>query len=396
MNQLERLSTRGYRRVGSPEKGFRWIDPEGRAAAGEELERLRALALPPAWTDVHASPVPGAKLQAVGRDRAGRWQYRYHDAFTRRRAEAKYRRLLRFAAALPRLRAAVERDLLLPGLPRERALAAAVRLLGSCFMRAGSKVYAERNRSYGIATLRKHHVTVERDVVRFDYPGKSGRRHVRELRDLRVARVVREMLKLPGPELFLFLADDGPVDVRRRHINQYVKEVMGGPFTAKDFRTWAGTVICASELARRRREMIPGRTDPARVLTAAVRETAARLGNTPAVCRSSYIAPQVLSAWRQGRVVSRPFRSVEEFALEGRGLHASERSLLALLRAAVPHAPRPRQVLDGAIAFPRRPRHAAPEEKACRARRSTPSARSPSSPGYRSTRSGRGSGATGW
>ncbi|HZZ83993.1 MAG TPA: DNA topoisomerase IB [Anaeromyxobacteraceae bacterium] len=332
MTQLERLSLCGYRRVGTPERGFRWIEPDGRPAQGEALDRLRGLGIPPAWTEVHASPSAGARLQAVGRDRAGRWQYRYEPGFTRRQEAAKFRRLIRFAEALPRVRAAVERDLLLRGLPRERVLAAAVRLLGSCFMRAGSKEYAERNQSYGIATLRKRHVTVKRDLVRFDYTGKSGRRHVRELRDLRVARLVREMLALPGRELFQFLADDGPVDVRRRHINRYVKEVMGGPFTAKDFRTWAGTVICASELARRRREMIPGRTDPSRVLSAAVKETAARLGNTPAVCRASYISPLVIEAWREGQVISRPFQSVEELALEGHGLHASERSVLALLR----------------------------------------------------------------
>jgi DNA topoisomerase-1 len=292
---------------------------------------VHALRIPPAWTDVHVSPAPGAKLQAVGRDRAGRWQYRYHPAFRQRQEKAKYRRLLRFADALPRLRAAVDRDLRRRGLPREKVLALAAHLLAAAFMRAGSQVYADRNKSYGIATIKAKHVEVKGDVVRFDYPGKSGQRQVREVKDARVARLVRQLTKVPGPDLLKWVEPDGTVvDVRRRHINAYLREVMGGAFTAKDFRTWAGTLICACELARHAEAVVPGRTDRKRMVVAAVKATAAKLGNTPAVCRSSYIFPAVIEGFSKGRVVEKYFEAVEE--LSGvRGLHASEKALVELI-----------------------------------------------------------------
>jgi DNA topoisomerase-1 len=330
---VERLQREGIRRVGTPGSGFRYLAPGGRRLGDGQVQRIRALRLPPAWRDVFVSPVANGKLQAVGRDKAGRWQYRYHASYRQRQENAKYRRLLRFAQALPRMRAAVDRDLGRKGLGRERVLAAAVHILATCFMRAGSQRYADMNRSYGIATLKARHVTVRGDLVRFDYEGKSGKRQVRELRDRRIARVVKECLAVRGPDLLKFVDEDGQiVDVRRRHINAYIKDAMGGPFTAKDFRTWAGTLVCACELARRSAEIVPGRTDRKKLVTAAVKATAEQLGNTPAVCRSSYIFPAVLHGFSKGKVIDRYLSTVDELARQ-RGLHGSEEALLEFLAA---------------------------------------------------------------
>jgi DNA topoisomerase-1 len=334
MTTIERLLRDGHRRLGTPSSGFRWVTADGGRLRAPDAERAHALRLPPAWTDVRVSRSAGEKVQAIGRDKAGRWQYRYHPEFTRHRDAAKYRRLLRFAAALPRARQAIDRDLRRRGLPREKVLACAVRILMTCFMRAGSEVYMRENGSFGVATLRGRHVEVRGDLLRFDFPGKSGQRHVRELRDRRVATVVRALLRIPGRDLLKFEADDGWVDVRRRHINQYVREIMGGTFTAKDFRTWAGTLVCACELARGERAVVPGRASRKRRVAAAVKATAHVLGNTPAVCRSSYISPSVLEAYARGKVVERFFEAVDELARHrGDGLHPSERALVGLLAA---------------------------------------------------------------
>jgi DNA topoisomerase I len=353
---LERLQREGLRRVGSPKAGFRFVAPGGRRVANGEAERIHALRLPPAWSDVFISPDPRKKLQAIGKDKAGRWQYRYHPAFRQRQETAKYKRLVRFAEALPRMRAAIDRDLRRRGLVRERVLAGAVHILATCFMRAGSQVYADANKSYGIATLKARHVKVEGDLVRLDFTGKSGKRQVRELRDARIARLVKDCLAVRGPDLLKYVDADGQVvDVRRRHLNDYIKAVMGGPFTAKDFRTWAGTLICACELARHGATVVPGRTDPKKMVVAAVKATAALLGNTPAVCRSSYIFPAVIEGFAKGRVIAGHLDDVAELA-RSRGLHASERALLVFLAA----SEAPAKAAPGAAARPRarRPRGA--------------------------------------
>ena len=187
MTLVEKLQATGIHRLGSPKKGFRW-----RGAARGDLKRLQSLAIPPAWTEVAASRSPGARLQAIGKDKAGRWQYRYGDQAVREREEKKFDRLVAFAHALPRMRKRIEADLKLPGLPREKVMACILRILSTCFMRPGSNIYAKENGSFGIATLRKRHVEVRGDTVRFDYEGKSGQRQQSELRDRRVARIVRE------------------------------------------------------------------------------------------------------------------------------------------------------------------------------------------------------------
>ena len=251
MTHIERLQKAGIRRLGTPKQGFHYELTSGKRVAARERARIDALKLPPAWTDVLISASPSAKLQAMGKDGAGRWQYRYHASFTKQRETAKYRRIVDFARALPKLRRRVAADLRKRGLGRDRVMACLLRILGTCFIRAGSQQYADENQSFGLATLRAKHVKVKGDKVIFDFPGKSGQHQHRELVDRQVARVVRESLKVPGRDIFKFVLDDGAVvDVRRRHINDYIREVMGGNYSAKDFRTWAGTLICACALAR--------------------------------------------------------------------------------------------------------------------------------------------------
>jgi len=327
---VEKLQATGIHRLGTPKKGFRW-----RGAGRADLKRLQALAIPPAWTQVAVSKSPSARLQAIGKDKAGRWQYRYGDNAVREREQRKYDRLVAFAHALPKMRKRIDSDLKLPGLPREKVMACILRILSTCFMRPGSNIYAKENGSFGIATLRKRHVEVRGDTVHFDYEGKSGKQQVRALRDRRVARIVRELMSVPGRDLFQFMTPEGEkVDVHRHHINEYIKETMGERFSAKDFRTWAGTMICANILARLHAEIVPGVTDRRKMLSAAVKETASHLGNTPAVCKSSYIWPSILSSAYEGKVLEHHFETVDELiSCKGRRRGSCEKALLVLLAA---------------------------------------------------------------
>lgn len=334
MTLLERLEREGIRRVGTPKSGFRYITASGQRVTGKAAERCRSLVLPPAWTDVRISPSERFHLQAIGHDKAGRWQYRYHPAFRERQEQQKYARLLSFAKALPKMRATVRRDLARKGLGRERVMACILKVLSTCFIRSGSEQYASENGSYGLATLRRKHVTVTGDRVHFSFRGKSGQPQERELQDRRVARVIKQLLALPGHEVFKFVTDDGAViDVKRQHINQYIKDVMGTHFSAKDFRTWAGTLLAACALAKAAAsdENIPRKKQ----VVAAVKETAQVLGNTPAICRASYIYPSVLSSFEAGKTI---------------GLDAPpERALLSLLKASGPtSASRPRSASPSA------------------------------------------------
>jgi DNA topoisomerase I len=333
MTHVERLRETGLRRLGRTPAAFRYVRANGRPPAAADVARIRALKIPPAWKSVLVSPKSGGALQAVGQDAAGRWQYRYHDSRALRRDREKFERLVRFADALPKMRRAVARDLALPGLPREKVLACVLRILSTCFLRPGSQAYAEENGSYGIATLREKHVRVSGDVVSFDFPGKSGKQQHRELSDRRVARIVRELAKVRG-EVFKYRDADGAwVDIRRRNINTYIKEVMGEDFSAKDFRTWAGTLLCACALAKAGVDDQETKASRRRKVVAAIRETADQLGNTPAVCRASYIYPEVLSSFARGLVIDRYFENVEELvARRAPGLHGSEKALLQLLK----------------------------------------------------------------
>ena len=329
MTLVETLQQKGIKRVGTAQRGFRWV-----GARKADEARLHELKIPPAWTEVAVSPSASTRLQAVGKDKAGRWQYRYSDQAVRERETRKYDRLMAFAKAIAGLQKPIERDLSLPGLPREKVMACLMRILSTCFLRPGSEVYAKENGSFGIVTLQNRHVQVQGDTVRFDYNGKSGQRQQRELKDRRVARTIRELKALPGKEVFQYLAEDGQrVKVSRQALNGYIKAAMGDRFSARDFRTWAGTMICANVLARMKTEMTPGRTDRRRLLTAAVKETALRLGNTPAVCKSSYIWPSVLSSFYVGHVLDPHFKSVDELiACTTRRRAQCEKALLVLLK----------------------------------------------------------------
>ncbi|MEK6288178.1 MAG: DNA topoisomerase IB [Acidobacteriota bacterium] len=333
MTQLERLQQSGIKRLGT-KKRFRYIAADGGNVSRADLARIEALKIPPAWTDVAINRAAGGMLQALGKDAAGRWQYIYHDQHIKKRERKKFNRLLVFAEAVPKMRRAVSRNLRKRDLGRERVMACIMRILGTCFMRAGSQVYVNENGSYGLATLRPKHVSVRGDVIEFNFPGKSKVIQHRELRDRAVARVVRELLKLPAPEVFKYQNEDGGlVDVRRRNINGYIKEVMGERFTSKDFRTWAGTLICACALARAGAEVKETAPSRKRKVIKAIKETAEVLGNTPAVCRSAYICPEVLNRFDRGEVIDQYFESLEDLiGHRGKQLHKAEKALLRLLK----------------------------------------------------------------
>jgi DNA topoisomerase-1 len=330
MTALEQLRATGIRRLGR-HPAFRYRTAAGRAVDARSLTRIDALRIPPAWRDVRIAAGPRAMLQAVGRDRAGRWQYLYHRAQTHRRERAKAQRLLQFLRALPRLRQQVTRDLRKPGLPRERVLACTVRIMSTCFLRPGSEVYAEQNGSFGIATLRRRHVEVRGAKIAFDFEGKSRKRQAHELEDRSCARVIKSLLALPGPEVFKWQDEGGEVvDVRRRHIAEYVREASGGPFTAKDFRTWAGTLVCACALAHEPPSE-PSARARRRHLAEALRVTAGLLGNTPAVCRASYVSSRVLERFEAGEVLQGPGPRAL-LAGDRRALRRVERELIRMLK----------------------------------------------------------------
>src|SRR5690349_18886537 len=325
MTKLERLQNIGIRRLGTPKRGFRYKPQSGRLTK-TDLDRINDLKIPPAWTDVFINPAANGRVQAIGKDAAGRWQYLYHESHTRMQELRKFRRITKFAKALPKMRATVARHLRQPGLTRERVLAAVLRILSTCYMRPGSEVYASENGSYGIATLRRKHITVKGDLIEFDFPGKSGVRQQRQLRDKQVARVIRKTINLPGYNVFKYInGDDKAVPVTRRHINEYIKEVMGSSFSAKDFRTWAGTLVCACALARNGNEIPVRKTTRNKKIVAAIKETAEVLGNTPAVCRGSYVCPEIINAFEKGRVIENHFEKLDDLiAYRGRGLHRAE------------------------------------------------------------------------
>jgi DNA topoisomerase I len=311
-------------------RGWRYLDPQGRTVADPRLkERFAALAIPPAWTDVWICRSSRGHLQATGRDAAGRTQYIYHPAWHEQRQLEKYERILRFAEGLPDLRRITAAHLRRRRLDREKALAAAVQLLDRTHIRVGSEQYAANHKTYGLATLRSKHVEIEGDTLLLDFVGKGGVEHHAEVTDARLARVIAEMDALPGYEVFSYRDEHGEVvDLRSADVNAYIKEQMGEDFSAKDFRTWAGTVAAAVALD----EVGPveGKTARARAVTRVCRLAAELLGNTPAVCRASYIDPRVIDHFLDGRTIS---SLVDEVDSRLRNGHSSEElAVLALLR----------------------------------------------------------------
>lgn len=291
----------GIRRAASG-KGFSYRDARGALVRDETtLARVRSLAIPPAWTDVWICPRASGHIQATGRDVKGRKQYRYHDDWSSRASETKFERLTSFARALPKLRKRVEADLARSGVSREKVLATAVRLLEVTLIRVGNAQYARHNRSYGLTTLNKRHLDVDGTAMTFAFRGKSGVEHEVRVRDRRLATVVRSLRELPGQQLFKYRDADGHLCVLTSdEVNAYIREAMGEQFSAKDFRTWAGTVSAARAL----RELEPPASpiEAKRKITVCVKAVAGLLGNTPTVCRSSYVHPRVFALFESGEL----------------------------------------------------------------------------------------------
>lgn len=291
----------GIRRTSSG-KGFSYHDANGALVRDEAvLGRLRSLAIPPAWTDVWICPRASGHIQATGRDGKGRKQYRYHDGWSRHASESKFERLPEFARALPKLRQRVETDLNRRGISREKVLATAVRLLEITLIRVGNAQYAKQNRSYGLTTLNKRHLDMDGTALTFAFKGKSGVEHEVKVRDRRLATVVRSLRELPGQQLFKYRDAEGQLcAITSDDVNAYIREAMGDQFSAKDFRTWAGTVSAARAL----HDMDPpvSQTEAKRRITVCVKAVAGLLGNTPTVCRSSYVHPKVFELFESGEL----------------------------------------------------------------------------------------------
>ncbi|HSH21305.1 MAG TPA: DNA topoisomerase IB [Candidatus Caenarcaniphilales bacterium] len=312
-------------------RGFAYRHPDGRPVRERDvLARIRSLVVPPAWTDVWICPSANGHIQATGRDGRGRKQYRYHAQWTALRDETKYERTIAFAEALPTLRAQVERDLGRSGLPREKVVAAVVRLLETTMLRVGNEEYARQNRSFGLTTLRDRHADINGTQVRFSFRGKAGKMHNVGLRDRRLARIVRQCQDLPGQRLFQYYDEAGDrQSVTSEDVNEYIRQATGGDFTAKDFRTWAGTFLAAQAL-REVAEAEGGTVQ--RRLARAVEAVAQSLGNTPAVCRRCYIHPAVVDAYLEGSLAEAlRQRTEEKLTTEAGSLSDEERLVLTLL-----------------------------------------------------------------
>lgn len=317
----------GIARLG-PARAFRYARPNGRRVAdAATLARIRALAIPPAWTNVWICANALGHIQATGRDARARKQYRYHAKWRKTRDQTKYEQLPAFGAALPRIRARVRKDIAAAGLPREKVLAIIVRLLETTHIRVGNEEYARDNKSYGLTTLLTNHVAVKGPTIHFHFRGKSGKTHEIELDDPRVARIVKRCRDLPGHELFQYVDDAGrPQPIDSSDVNAYLRLASGDEFTAKEFRTWSGTFLAARGLNTLE---IPKSAAKARdAVVAMVKDVAGELGNTPTVCRKCYIHPAVLAAyvdpigldrWTRARTAARPKRGLgtEESALLG-------------------------------------------------------------------------------
>jgi len=291
------------KRVGS---GWAYYAPDGvRIEDPSVRKRLNALAIPPAWTQVWICPDPDGHIQATARDARGRKQYRYHPQYREARDRSKFRRMLEFSEVLPRLRERIERDLRADSLSRRQILATVVRLLDRTLIRVGNDEYARENRSYGLTTLRRRHVTVDGAMLRFSFRGKSGVEHTIAVSDPRLAKIVQRCRELPGEELFQYVDGKGRRQlISSDDINAYLREITGSDITAKDFRTWGGTMLAAVEL--RRMGEAASRRETDRNIVAAIDIVAERLGNTRAVCRKYYVHPALLEAYRMGDTVPQP------------------------------------------------------------------------------------------
>lgn len=321
------------RRLRVNKKSFRFVGPDGEPIRDEdELRRIRSLGIPPAWTKVWICPDPNGHIQATGRDAKGRKQYRYHPRWREVRDETKFNKMLEFGAMLPMIRERTERDLAQPGLPRTKVIAAVVRLLEGTLIRVGNEEYARQNGSFGLTTMRDWHVDISGSTLRFHFRGKSGKDHTVDIRDRKLAHIVKRCQDIPGHELFQYLDDDG-----NRHtigsadVNEYLREVTGHDFTAKDFRTWAGTVLAS--LALQEFESFDSKTQAKKNVVQAIRSVSERLGNTPSICRKCYVHPAVLEAYMDGSMLKTLKARTEEVMSEAiQKLRPEEAAVMAFLQ----------------------------------------------------------------
>jgi DNA topoisomerase I len=316
------------RRRGS---GFIYLDAKGKPVRdADTLNRITHLVIPPAWRNVWICPDPLGHIQAVGRDDRGRKQYKYHERWRQVRDENKYGRMMQFVRALPAIRRRVARDLRKPGLPREKVLAAVVRLLETTFIRVGNEEYKKQNKSYGLTTIHNHHAKVRGSNIHFHFRGKSGVEHAIDLEDPRLAKIVRACQDLSGEELFGYRDDDGRAhDIGSADVNAYLQEITGQDFTAKDFRTWAGTVLAARALQAF--EAVDGQARRKKNVVAAVESVAKKLGNTRAVCRKCYIHPAVIDSYLDGSFLDTVGERAMKLVRTARGLRPEEVAVLGLL-----------------------------------------------------------------
>src|SRR6058998_37897 len=312
-------------------KDFEYVDTEGKTIRDEQrLLRIKRLAIPPAWTEVWICPSPNGHIQATGRDARGRKQYRYHERWREVRDENKFDRLAAFAKALPKIRRRIAKDLKLRGLPREKVLATVVRLLERTFIRIGNEEYARENKSFGLTTMKDRHVKVKGPRLRFRFRGKSGRQHEVDITDRRIAKIVSKCQDLSGQDLFQYVANDGEVrDVTSQDVNDYLRGITNEDFTAKDFRTWAGTVLAAIALSAQG-EFETKKQAKANVKTA-ICAVAELLGNTSAICRKCYVHPAIVKAYLSGRQIPGLGETIK--SANNIDLRAVERTIHKFIRA---------------------------------------------------------------
>lgn len=313
--------------------GFSYVRPDGSKLTGSDaLKRIKAIAIPPAWTDVWICPSPDGHIQATGRDAKGRKQYRYHARFREVRESTKYERVVAFADALPSIRETVREHMALRGLPREKVLATVVHLLETTLIRVGNDDYARQNNSYGLTTLKNRHAAVEGNEVRFRFTGKGGKQWSLRIRDRRIAKIIKACQELPGQELLQYIDEQGNCqDVTSTDVNDYLKAITGKDITAKDFRTWAGTVLAAMTLSEL--QSFDNAAQAKRNLRSAIEKVSARLGNTPTICRKCYIHPEVLNSYMDGNLVLEIKSKVEnELRSAVENMKPEEAAVLALLR----------------------------------------------------------------
>jgi DNA topoisomerase-1 len=318
-------------------KSFRYQTPEGKPLRdAETLTRIKSIVIPPAWTDVWISPLPNGHLQATGRDARGRKQSRYHPDWRSTRDQAKYQHILRFGAALPSIRKRVTHDLALPGLPREKVLATILRLMESTYIRVGNETYARENHSYGLTTMRRRHVSIDGAKLTFNFKGKSGVAHTINLTDRRLARIVKACRDVPGYELFDYLDHEGqPHAITSTDVNHYLDAITppNSHFTAKDFRTWAGTVLACTLLRTCETCEAPTQSFLKKNIVAAIKAVSQQLGNTPSVCRKCYVHPAILDAYLGGDMPSTIAKlSSPHGRPSPKSLHPDETAMLRLLK----------------------------------------------------------------